>query len=120
MQARTENRGPDFAALQQAVHHQTASAVLNDPELEPHEKRAILSSWASDLYAVESRPWLREVPGVAMPLRLSDVLLALRLLDGENDYPPPGAAGLRVAGGLSRHASDVVRGTDQWPVPRNF
>ena len=43
---------PDFAALlQPAVHHQSAEAVLNDPDLETIEKRAILSSWASDLYA---------------------------------------------------------------------
>ena len=37
--------------------------VLNDPDLTKQEKRAILSSWASDACAVESMPGLRQVPG---------------------------------------------------------
>jgi hypothetical protein len=63
----------------------------------------ILSSWASDFYAVESCPWLREVPGVGKTLRLSDILAALRALD-DDDEPPPGGATIRLAG--SRHARD--------------
>ena len=37
--------------------------VLNDPDLSRQEKRAILSSWASDACAVESMPGLRQQPG---------------------------------------------------------
>ena len=37
--------------------------VLNDPDLSRQEKRAILSSWASDACAVESMPGLRQRPG---------------------------------------------------------
>jgi hypothetical protein len=94
-----QNNKPDFASLlQPALHHQSPSAVLNDPDLEPFEKRAILSSWASDLYAVESCPWLREVPGVKKALRLSDILQALRALDDDDDPPPRGGAAMRLAG----------------------
>jgi hypothetical protein len=93
-----DNPAPDFAALlQPAVHHQSAEAVLNDPDLEPYEKRAILSSWASDLYAVESCPWLRDVPGVQKTLRLSDILEALRALDEDDEPPPRGGAAMRIA-----------------------
>jgi hypothetical protein len=93
-----ENNKPDFASLlQPALHHQSPSAVLGDPDLEPFEKRAILSSWASDLYAVESCPWLRDVPGVRGTLRLSDILAALRTLDDDNDPPRPGGAAMRLA-----------------------
>jgi hypothetical protein len=92
-----DKTAPDFAALlQPAVHHQSAEAVLNDPDLEAGEKRAILSSWASDLYAVESCPWLRDVPGVKRALRLSDILAALRTLD-DDEPPPPRGATMRLA-----------------------
>jgi len=37
--------------------------VLNDPDLTRVEKRAILSSWASDVCAVASAPELRQAPG---------------------------------------------------------
>lgn len=99
-----ENHKPDFASLlQPAVHHQSPAAVLDDADLEPFEKRAILSSWASDLYAVELCPWLRDVPGVRGTLRLADILAALRALDEDGDPPPKGGAtarpsGIRLAG----------------------
>lgn len=89
---------PDFASLlQPGLHHHSPTAVLNDSNLDPHEKRAILSSWASDLYAVESCPWLRNVPGLKTPLRLSDILAALQALDADDD-PPPGGVPMRIAG----------------------
>lgn len=89
----------DFASLLQPMqHHRSLAAVLNDPDLEAYEKRAILSSWASDLHAVESCPWLREVPGCDGTLRLSDILAALRALDQDDDPPPRGGAAMRVAG----------------------
>jgi len=95
MQVINENKTPDFA--QPALHYQSPNAVLSDPDLEPHEKRAILSSWASDLYAVESCPWLRDVPSINGRLRLSDILEALRVLDEDDDPPPRGGAAMRVA-----------------------
>src|SRR6187431_738928 len=44
--------------------------VLNDPDLSKQEKRAILSSWASDACAVESVPGLRQAPGARVTVSL--------------------------------------------------
>jgi len=41
--------------------------VLNDADLSRQEKRAILSSWASDACAVDSMPGLRQQPGGRAP-----------------------------------------------------
>ena len=73
------------------THHRTVQAVLRDPKLCSDEKRAVLSGWASDMYAVESAPSLRMIPGHAAPLRLSEILRALRSLD-DDDPPPRGGA----------------------------
>jgi hypothetical protein len=98
MQVAQNNNRKDLASLlQPAVHHQTPAAVLNDPDPANYEKRMILSSWASDLYAVESCPWLRDVPGVKATLRLNDIFAALRALD-DDEPPPPGGAPMRIAG----------------------
>jgi hypothetical protein len=76
-------------------HHDSPDAVLRDVKLSAAEKRVILSSWASDMYAVDSNPALREVPGIPSPMRLSDILTALRRLDEGDDPPPRGAAAMR-------------------------
>ena len=73
-----------------AAHYESPADVLNAEELSAPEKRIILSSWASDMYAVESCPALREIPGMSRTIRLADVLAALRKLDGDNDDPPRG------------------------------
>ena len=65
--------------------------VLNDPDLSKQEKRAILSSWASDACAVESMPGMRRPPGGAAPVSFDDIVDALRSLD---DDPPPRPGGL--------------------------
>lgn len=57
--------------------------VLVAPGLDLHEKRAILSSWASDACAVESMPALRRPPGAKRPVTFDEIMDALRLLDGE-------------------------------------
>jgi hypothetical protein len=76
-------------------HYNSPGDVLHDARLSPTEKRAILSSWASDMYAAESQSALRNIPGIPRPLRLSDILAALRQLDDETD-PPPGGATMRL------------------------
>jgi hypothetical protein len=58
---------------------------LNDQQLSDAEKRVILSSWASDMFAVESCPSLREIPGMDHTIRLADILAALRQLDGDEE-----------------------------------
>jgi hypothetical protein len=83
---------------------QCIEAVLNDENLDTQQKRAILSSWASDLWTVESCPWLREVPGIKQPLRVSDIFAALRALD---DSSPPPSGGSIAAFPPRRTASDI-------------
>jgi hypothetical protein len=78
-----------------AAHYASVSAVLDDRDLSTPEKRIILSSWASDMYAVESQPALREIPGMDRPIRLRDILAALRKLD-DDDPPPRGGAAMRL------------------------
>jgi hypothetical protein len=52
-------------------HYDSPAGVLNDARLSTDEKRVILSSWASDMYVVESRPALREIPGIPHRLEAS-------------------------------------------------
>lgn len=78
------------------AHHRSVQAVLSDGKLSSDEKRAILSAWASDMYAVESSPSLRSIPGHATPLLLSEILDALRGLDGD-EPPPRGGAAKRIS-----------------------
>src|SRR6187399_3168475 len=59
--------------------------VLSDPDLTSQEKRAILSSWASDACAVDSSPTLRRPPGAKAPVTFEEIVEALRRLD---DDPP--------------------------------
>jgi hypothetical protein len=80
------------------AHHRSVQAVLKDPKLSSDEKRAILSAWASDMYAVESSPMLRMIPGHTAPLRLNEILGALRGLD-DDDPPPRGGTAMRMPAG---------------------
>ncbi|MGY3465727.1 hypothetical protein ACVW0I_002598 [Bradyrhizobium sp. LM6.11] len=84
----------------------STTAAISTPE-----KRIILSSWASDMYAVESHPALREIPGLDQTIRLADILAALRRLDDDDDPPPPGGASMR----LRRPASDAEADGDGRP-----
>jgi hypothetical protein len=61
--------------------------VLEDGSLDIWEKRAILSSWASDACAVESMPALRQPPGAERPVSFDEIMDALRRLDAT--APPP-------------------------------
>jgi hypothetical protein len=74
--------------LMPARHFRTPDDVLADPALDLQEKRAILSSWASDACAVESMPALRQPPGGSEPVSFDRIMDALRRLDEE---PRPAA-----------------------------
>ena len=56
--------------------------VVRDDDLTLYEKRAILSSWASDACAVEDVPELRQ-PFPAASVKFDDIMDALRALDSE-------------------------------------
>jgi hypothetical protein len=78
---------PQLALFHPAAHYHSPDEVLGDPQLSDAEKRVILSSWASDMFAVESCPGLRDIPGMGHALRLADILAALRQLDGDDEPP---------------------------------
>jgi len=67
--------------LHPAGAFRTPMEVVNDPDMTPQEKRAILASWASDACAVEAAPELRQPP-MAEPVRFDDIIDALKALDG--------------------------------------
>ncbi len=95
---------PLDARFHPVSHYASPDDVLRDCALSTGEKRVILSSWASDMYAVESFPALREVPGIAQRMRLEDILGALRQLDDEDDPPPRGGAVMRLSPHISVEA----------------
>lgn len=68
--------------LSPARHFEHPNDVLRDARLTVVEKRAILSSWASDACAVESMPALRQPPGAPSPVSFDAIMDALRSLDG--------------------------------------
>jgi hypothetical protein len=55
--------------------------VLANRTLDVREKRAILSSWASDACAVDSVPALRKPPGAESPVSFDEIMDALVSLD---------------------------------------
>jgi hypothetical protein len=67
--------------LSPARHFKHPDDVLNDDTLGLQEKRAILSSWASDACAVESMPALRQPPGAERPVSFDQIMDALCRLD---------------------------------------
>ena len=71
------------------------SEVLSSNTLSTPEKRCILAAWASDAFAVEGKPWLRQLPGSADPVPVSLILRSLSKLD-EDDGPPPLGGGAAV------------------------
>jgi hypothetical protein len=68
------------ALLHPARAYEHPRDVVADDDLTLYEKRAILSSWASDACAVQDFPELREVSD-AEPVKFEDIMDALRDLD---------------------------------------
>jgi hypothetical protein len=68
--------------------------VLAATDLTREEKRAVLASWASDVWVVESAPGLRHCPGLpGCWVSLDEVLAALKALDPQPPSEPrPGGA----------------------------
>ena len=67
--------------LRPAVGFSHPRDVLKDPHLDLPDKRAILSSWASDASAVQDEPHLRWLLGTAEPVPFEDIRDALARLD---------------------------------------
>ncbi len=73
--------------LRPAVGFTHPADVLKDPDLDAAEKRAILSSWASDASAVEDAPTLRWLFGTERPVPPAEVFDALERLDRRASGP---------------------------------
>lgn len=67
--------------LRPAVGFAHPGDVLKDPGLSPEDKRAILSSWASDASAVKDQPTQRWLLGTPAPVPLADIREAIARLD---------------------------------------
>jgi hypothetical protein len=81
-----EPLGAEFERLlQPARYFQHPRDVVRDDTLTTAEKRAILSSWASDACAVESMPALRHILGSGHIVKFDEVIDALQELDGKAD-----------------------------------
>ncbi len=76
--------------------------VIRDDRLDPTQKRAILSAWASDASAVESRPQFRWLSGTPGPIQVDHVLAALRTLDEMTGTQVPSTTAR-----MPRHAMDM-------------
>jgi hypothetical protein len=55
--------------------------VLAADDIGDDEKRAILASWASDIFAIESIPALRLYPGTDRAVSYDEIIEALKTLD---------------------------------------
>ncbi len=69
--------------LQPARYFRHPRDVVGDATLTTAEKRAILSSWASDACAIESMPALRQIPASGRVVKFDEVIDALPELDGK-------------------------------------
>jgi hypothetical protein len=74
--------------------------VVRDDDLTLYEKRAILSSWASDACAVGSAPTLRAIPGQNTIIQFDEIVDALKSL--EDNYKAPWKVERSRIGSLSR------------------
>ena len=70
--------------------------IVSDTSLSLAEKRSILASWASDASAIESCPTLRAPEALRAPVRIDEILAALRELDGLGPHNPPGGKPMRL------------------------
>jgi hypothetical protein len=67
--------------LHPAEHFDHPRDVLAADGIGDEEKRAILASWASDIFAVESIPALRLYPGTDKAVSYDEIIEALKTLD---------------------------------------
>lgn len=67
--------------LLQGVQIERPVDVLKAAALSADDKRAILAAWASDFYAIDSKPAFRHLPGTPAPVSIDEIQAAFRELD---------------------------------------
>jgi hypothetical protein len=75
------------ALLHPTQHFNHPRDVLAAQDVDKDEKRAILASWASDQFAIESMPILRHYPGTERAVSYDEILDALKALDEDPQSP---------------------------------
>src|SRR5690606_24876570 len=80
--------------------------VVSDRSLSIIEKRAILSSWASDACAVTSHPTLRNPPETQDAMAFDAIMDALKELDEIDERPPRRSLWKRYGKRSPRHYSE--------------
>ena len=85
-----DGRSREARVVSPASRYSHPWAVVVDPALTLHQKRAILRHWASDACAVDSDPTLRLAPGATRPVKVGEIFAALAVLDAPS--PPRGGA----------------------------
>ncbi|MBB3452715.1 hypothetical protein FHT86_000971 [Rhizobium sp. BK313] len=83
-------KSPDADAAISAAHLLHPGSHFGHPrdvlaaDISDDEKRAILASWASDIFAIESIPALRLYPGTDKAVSYDEIIEALRSLDARD------------------------------------
>lgn len=101
--------------LHRTAHFGHPTDVLCATHLSAQEKRAILASWASDQYTVESIPTLRHYPGSSGEVSLAEVLAALgrltgtRTRNGRRQVTSTGPGGVWTCVAWRRYAAGIAR-----------
>ncbi|MBB3290876.1 MULTISPECIES: hypothetical protein [unclassified Rhizobium] len=88
--------------LHPARHFAHPRDILAAEHIARDHKRAILASWASDIFAIESMPGFRRVPGADHIVSYDDIIAALKSLDDSQDMISLHST---AAGKLHRHGS---------------
>ncbi len=65
--------------------------VVEAAALTADDKRTILASWASDFYAIDSKPTLRHIPETPEPVSIDEIQAALGELDRRYGFRRPSA-----------------------------
>lgn len=67
--------------LVQVMQAERPIDVVRATVLSADDRRTILASWASDFYAIDSKPALRHIPGTPEPVSIDEIQAAFRELD---------------------------------------
>lgn len=67
--------------LMQGMQLRRPIDVVKAPSLSCDDKRRILAAWASDFYAVGSKPAIRQLPGTPEPVPTDEIHSAVIELD---------------------------------------
>lgn len=80
-QAASNAAAMGLTILLQGMQIERPLDVVKATALSADDKRTILAAWASDFYAVDSKPGFRHIPGTPQPVSIDEVQAALRELD---------------------------------------